>query len=1234
MTILAGDIKLVASQVMADTPNGGGAPTTTIIADAVSNALFPDISELDRAGGRVNLRKVFVHVQTPNVDSYFGANVIVAEPPQDPNVNVAIFSNNSVFDRRTNAQSRVEAYLNAGPEWGGLLYENHISGQRAVQLIQRTNATVPPIGRTLCLRWHEGLGDMIEQYVRITRVTEEVRTFTDAQGDYLANIVTLDISDALRSDLPGTSANRTFTKTAGATLVRDTVVADAASYYGAVPLSLAVAIGDSTAKAESIYTQLVPNSRTETPLVDVRPSNDFLHVLAVTPRQVTVGGSPLSQRVRIGQENRGFSYVTILTPLPAPGSVKVTFRAFDRLYTITDDGAGNLTGSGSGTVSYNTGSVSVTLDALPDDRSAVVFYWGENIAYTDRAGQAGFRAPEYSFTLEKQNITPGSFSATWTSGGVVKTTTDNGTGKLTGDATGEIVYGTGVVFLRPTAMLDSGGEFDLEYTWKTLIEEAHPGLSPDGSGSVSFTFASEPTPGTVSVQWLTTRATSITSGATSAGGSTNKSTMSNSSSGNTATTGVQMVDTDRIFSTSTNTVLKSYNAPAAEGATAADPPIEKYYNNSSYIMNVREPKVVATSMSTSGSGSSSTSTGATYSTTSSQTSLNSITVSHVITDDGAGNFFGTFGTVGYVGKVATLKVQSDYNETSYSSNHENAADFESMNETGQATTTVGNAGSGGVSTSASSGGGGSTTAKGGSYGSTSQKEVFGTSTLVVRYQTGTPTPTSHTETYTPPGVSIDLCPYTTDIIVPGSVRFTWMGTAYEDFEGVIYRGRTPSNPGTACGRLVYTTGLANLFDYVVSGSPTSFTLNSMFTRKAREHVANVVFNVQLSPLKPAGLILSCLDVSGTQLIGTSDISGNITGTHIHGKVDYVTGLAEVQFGDYVLDSGLTAEQKAEWWYDANDVRTSDSKIWKPWPVDPDSLRYNAVSYAYLPLDASILGIDPVRLPQDGRVPIFRAGGFAVVGHTATVGPATVSNGQTINCARERLSRVRVIGDDGTVINTGYTADLELGLVTFTNVTGYSQPVTVEHRVEDMAMVSDVQINGQLSFTRQLTHAYPAPGSYVSSALVAGDMLTYVSALFDQVSWTNVWSDVAIGQAATGTFNDVLAPIGVTNEGTVTERWMIQFTNTITFNVIGEHVGLIATGNTSTDCAPVNPATGHPYFTIDATGWGGGWSTGNVLRFNTVGTIYPVWVVRTIQQGPETVASDDFVLLIRGDVDHP
>jgi len=60
----------------------------------------------------------------------------------------------------------------------------------------------------------------------------------------------------------------------------------------------------------------------------------------------------------------------------------------------------------------------------------------------------------------------------------------------------------------------------------------------------------------------------------------------------------------------------------------------------------------------------------------------------------------------------------------------------------------------------------------------------------------------------------------------------------------------------------------------------------------------------------------------------------------------------------------------------------------------------------------------------------------------------------------------------------------------------------------------------------------------------------------------------------------------------------------------------------------------PYFTVPALGWGTGWAAGNALRFNTIGALFPVWIARTIQQGPATAPDDSFTVLIRGDVDRP
>ncbi|NJD62301.1 MAG: hypothetical protein FIA93_06225, partial [Deltaproteobacteria bacterium] len=248
MGILAGDVKLVASQVMDDVVEGGGAPTATVVQDGSSNSVFNDISELDRAGGRVNLRKVFASIQTPTTDGYFGANVIVADPPDDPRVSVTIFKTGEVFDQRVDAANRIEAYLNKGSLWEGYLFENHITGQRSIQIFQRTSAPLPVIGKTLYLVMNEALGNEFSQYVRVTRVSSETRTFTYVQGsayqDYQAAVVTCELSDALRYDFPGSPPSRMFTPESAKTKVRDTLVANAAKYYGAVPTVAPVAIGD------------------------------------------------------------------------------------------------------------------------------------------------------------------------------------------------------------------------------------------------------------------------------------------------------------------------------------------------------------------------------------------------------------------------------------------------------------------------------------------------------------------------------------------------------------------------------------------------------------------------------------------------------------------------------------------------------------------------------------------------------------------------------------------------------------------------------------------------------------------------------------------------------------------------------------------------------------------------------------------------------------------------------
>ena len=72
MAILEGDLRLLQSVNMADVPEGGGGPSGRVIPDGESNAIFPDVSDVDRTTGRVRFRKLFAHVNTLTTEMVMG----------------------------------------------------------------------------------------------------------------------------------------------------------------------------------------------------------------------------------------------------------------------------------------------------------------------------------------------------------------------------------------------------------------------------------------------------------------------------------------------------------------------------------------------------------------------------------------------------------------------------------------------------------------------------------------------------------------------------------------------------------------------------------------------------------------------------------------------------------------------------------------------------------------------------------------------------------------------------------------------------------------------------------------------------------------------------------------------------------------------------------------------------------------------------------------------------------
>lgn len=408
----------------------------------------------------------------------------------------------------------------AASEMNGYLLEDHFATMRTLQLFQRPGSPRITVGKTLILVDHEGQAGERRQRVRIKDTNTEIRTFTvvDQTGklvEFDGMLTSCELQDPLLYDFPGSPPSPLFARQTGKTKIRETVYNDAGLFYGASRLRAPCSMGDTWLQLDSIYTQVVPNSRTETANIDQLPAAQRALVLAETPRRIEVGIAPHTQRLRVSEENAGLVYVFQARPYPAPGTVILSFRAMGTWYTLADNGSGQLSGSGSGTVNYLTGSMSVTLQAVPDIGSSIVLAWGENTAFTNRAGGAAWRQPEHAWQLPHQHIKPASVTITWQSGGVTKTVTDNGAGQLSGTGgAGRISYASGTISLTPAALIDAGGEYLSSYVYRPEVTDYFPGTTPDAGGFALLPLSDTPAPHSVQVEWATVRNVSSSSGST------------------------------------------------------------------------------------------------------------------------------------------------------------------------------------------------------------------------------------------------------------------------------------------------------------------------------------------------------------------------------------------------------------------------------------------------------------------------------------------------------------------------------------------------------------------------------------------------------------------------------------------------------------------------------------------------------------------------------------------------
>jgi len=1192
MTINVTDVKLLKSQRLTDEDDGGGRATGNAVVDGEVNNVFPDISRLDRTTGRINLRKLYGGPMTLNADAYLGAHAIVTEAPADPRVSVLLFNTDSQTDERRDAQNAIESYVAAATTAQFDLLGTQLAGQRAIACVQREEQRVPEIGDVFQL-----VSASNSQYVRLTGVADRLEQFTYDYGN--ANFVNftrrrldLTISAPLLNEYPGgqvTPAGTTGTSLSGAAKARvlSTQVADAARYYGISPLAEAVSQGALNLRVQSVYSQLVPSTTKESALVDVLGGYQRqLYVPAGPSRAVTL---TVAAGAVVGESR------TFLGTGCAPGTLSLVANGG----TFADDSKGGLrfvSGSNwlsSGRVDYQTGEVTLIRTGTSWTGSATGNYSPGAAAIGDTiTGELEITLGNrgYVYTLNLAGAVPraGTLSVSYMALGKWYELRDLGDGLLTGEGAGTISFATGSVSVTLNALPDVGGSLVYSY-----VSSADNAITQRAGGSVvpklevRYTLADGGVlPGSFSASYTAGTARTITDdGQGNLTGTGGTGTIAYSS-GEIIMLLAATPSGGITYSWQQGSVDSGAQSVASDGSgmatfTIPGAPLKPGSVRVNWLTTLRQAAPAIN-----------------WQVIESGNALpvydGYLDVSNVAADNGSGGWQGgRAGTINYTTGQVTLQVAQLYSYTEYTYTTVARRFFGGAVTTPALVTTP-----------------------------VEVREAFG-GTITHASQADSVSTDPQTASQAQPAITVELLPGIAEPIVPGSLLFSWNGGLYCDRSGMLYRDvASATNGGIAVGTVNYADRTATLSSY--SGNATgAVTLLACLTAAAGFSVTGATFRTPGSPLRAGSMQLTVVRTDTAELVtAAANLNGEFNTGIIRGSVDTTTGIARLAFTtDPDDDTG------------ASDV-----------PVIPLLMRYNAVVQTRLPLDAGLLGLDPVRLPSDGRVPIYRDGNVLVIHHTAETFIASPAPGGTVTLDRQQQAQIDVVDGNGVVLRAeSFDVDRELGTVTWANPlvmqdaegNPLSLPLIIRDRVEHMAMCTEVQITGALGISSPLPWDLPAGETKVSSAVAWGDLQARIHTWFTQQTWSQGapnWTNAPVGNTTTAQYNSLSYPPVITNAGAVDGKWALVFTSATVFNVVEEKLGVISTGNTSADCSPINALTGQPYFTIRKEGWGSGWAAANAVRFNTDSALGAMWCIRTVISGQGTVDNDNFKLHIRGDAD--
>ncbi|MBL4796737.1 MAG: hypothetical protein JKY50_04950 [Oleispira sp.] len=1196
MAINAEDVQMMRSERVSDNDDGGGQMTGVPIASGDVNNIFDDIPRTTLAYGGVSLRKIFCAIRSANVDKFLGAHAIIADDSDAENVSSLLFSTGDHYDQRIDAQGKVEQFVVLGTRSPLRPVGTQRKGQAAIIMYSELASDAPKIGEVIVFKGEDnGVG--FEQYIKVSDVTTRAQKY-----NYLSPAETIKTYEAVEFVIRITQPlGRDFIGSDPAPIVAHgfdvfkTQSSANAHYFGIKPLQAAATINDREVKVSEIFQAIVPTATTETPILDQKPGLSAYVVQAAAINAIT--------------KNLGTHSGSILLTLSSaivPGTLVLNiagsiYRDAGKELKLVS-GVSRLS---SGSVNTVDGKLTLSLDVSSVINATYVPGTSvELLPYTDSItiGSSN-RQLTYTDQLAPSPM-PGSLKIEYQYLGEWYELIDDGAGALLGNsATGNVNYDTGSVSFSLPAEPDHASR--IIYTWARSPYSVNSNVVGKGTtGSVQITLPEDAVAGSIVLTWSKT-GTEYTATEQAS------QTITGDGVGTVLGRAITFVpayapDTDVVITYTKKTSpikTKTHDITAqtggdisvAIGETGFDPSSVKFVLKTAYELKT--------------------------------------TINGVVSD---AQFSWDLNLFGRADGALIAANHNPYDASVVAVGSINASTG-IVNINGDALTY---AARDYVKTASSVKGGGQ-------FVDVSRTQIMTGQTLSIEYRSAT---TGTGDSYVADLTSLEIAvPLSNHFVVPGSVLFELGGARMSDRgDGKIYAlWNEKTAAGIQVGQINYATGELLLNYNSVKDLIANFTGSILAMAAgigAAAAIDRVVFRTKASPLRPSGLQFLARRASDTALMRAESADNG----GIAGSFDVANTVAELAqpkgVGGYSLPiipvavSGGSATGTVDYQTGVVDIAFTQ-------PVILSTLTYNAVAFNTVPLDPNILGLNPVRLPTNGKVPIYRAGYEVVIHNTKNITIATPAADQVIDCGRPRLSQVGIIDGDGKILaNDQYVVDKILGKVTFSNPfeakdavgLALTMPLTLSHRVEDMCAIGRVNIDGTLSLLTQLTHEFPQDETFVSSAILFGTLQARINSLFAQkIDEAGKFLDaIKEGDSylAIAKYDEINYPILIDNKSAVQERWKVRFTSNSAYQLIGETLGIVGVGSTAADFSPINPMTAAPYFTIKKEGWGSGWVTSNILRFNTNVAAAPIWAIRTVLPSATPIAKDSIKIEFRGDAD--